>query len=235
MMEPIEKKSIFIKPSLQHRMQSSHQPEKKKQKISIKWDEVTIAEHDKERGSRQKIDEAPTPFRYGSESDQSEAESGSSDGEHLTRRRKVSAGSFDQANPDPDTVTNTANNSQAASHLAHKYAQHSVLYQWEAVHAKLTYEKHLQEQQQLQQQQLSSQTSQIPTEAITVLSVTYNKIKDIIELIGQLHQATRKPVDPLPILPGSDMTPFLTQQKYKAGLLLANLNWQSPIFRFAIR
>jgi hypothetical protein len=51
-MEPIEKKSIFIKPSLQHRMQSSHQPEKKKQKISIKWDEVTIAEHDKERGSR---------------------------------------------------------------------------------------------------------------------------------------------------------------------------------------
>lgn len=102
---------------------------------------------------RQKIDEAPTPFRYGSESDQSEAESGSSDGEHLTRRRKVSAGSFDQANPDPDTVTNTANNSQAASHLAHKYAQHSVLYQWEAVHAKLTYEKHLQEQQQLQQQQ----------------------------------------------------------------------------------
>jgi len=91
------------------------------------------------------------------------------------------------------------------------------------------------ELQQLQQQQLSSQTSQIPTEAITVLSVTYNKIKDIIELIGQLHQATRKPVDPLPILPGSDMTPFLTQQKYKAGLLLANLNWQSPIFRFAIR
>lgn len=108
---------------------------------------------------RQKIDEAPTPFRYGSESDQSEAESGSSDGEHLTRRRKVSAGSFDQANPDPDTVTNTANNSQAASHLAQKYAQHSVLYQWEAVHAKLTYEKHLQDleqQQQQQQQQLSN-------------------------------------------------------------------------------
>lgn len=51
MMEPIEKKSIFLKPSLQHRMQASHQPDKKKQKI-IKWDEVTIAEHDKERGSR---------------------------------------------------------------------------------------------------------------------------------------------------------------------------------------
>ena len=91
------------------------------------------------------------------------------------------------------------------------------------------------ELQQLQQQQLSKQSTQIPTEAITVLSVTYNKIKDIIELIGQLHLATRKPVDPLPILPGSDMTPFLTQQKFKAGLLLANLNWHSPIFRFAIR
>ncbi|MDE9537448.1 hypothetical protein KKI91_23010, partial [Xenorhabdus bovienii] len=72
-------------------------------------------------------------------------------------------------------------------------------------------------------------------EAITVLRVTYNKIRDIIEVVSQLHLATQKPVDPLPILPGSDMTPFLTQQKYKAGLLLANLRWQSPIFRFAIR
>eukprot|EP01032_Pedospumella_encystans_P000441 gene441-508_t len=52
----------------------------KKQKIQ--WDEETIAEHDKERGSRQKIDEAPTPFRYQSESDQSECES---DGERLAR------------------------------------------------------------------------------------------------------------------------------------------------------
>lgn len=71
-MEPIEKKSgIFLKPSLQYRnhhhhhnnaqyqnqsqQQSPHSPpsshEKKKQKI-IKWDEITIAEHDKERGSR---------------------------------------------------------------------------------------------------------------------------------------------------------------------------------------
>ncbi|WP_343583112.1 FUSC family membrane protein [Herbaspirillum sp.] len=72
-------------------------------------------------------------------------------------------------------------------------------------------------------------------EALTVLRVTYNKIRDISELIGQLHQATHNPVDPLPILPGSDMTPFLTQQKFKFNMLLVNLRWQSPIFRFAIR
>ena len=30
----------------------------------IKWDEVTIAEHDKERGTRQVIDEPPTPFAH---------------------------------------------------------------------------------------------------------------------------------------------------------------------------
>ena len=34
----------------------------------IKWDEETIAEHDKERGTRQKIDEPPTPYAYGTES-----------------------------------------------------------------------------------------------------------------------------------------------------------------------
>lgn len=90
-------------------------------------------------------------------------------------------------------------------------------------------------QYELQQLQQDSLAGHIPDEAITVLRVTYNKIRDIIELISQLHLATQKPVDPLPILPGSDMTPFFTQQKYKAGLLLSNLRWQSPIFRFSIR
>ena len=33
----------------------------------IKWDEEVIAEHDKERGARQKIDEPPTPFAYESD------------------------------------------------------------------------------------------------------------------------------------------------------------------------
>jgi len=84
-------------------------------------------------------------------------------------------------------------------------------------------------QYELQQLQQDSLAGQIPDEAITVLRVTYNKIRDIIELIAQLHLATQKPVDPIPLLPGSDMTPFLTQQKYKASLLIANLRWQSPI------
>ena len=43
-------------------------------KRSIKWDEEVISEHDKERGTRQKIDEPPTPFQYGS-ADHSDAES----------------------------------------------------------------------------------------------------------------------------------------------------------------
>ena len=33
----------------------------------VKWDEVTIAEHDKERGTRQKIEEPPTPYHYDSD------------------------------------------------------------------------------------------------------------------------------------------------------------------------
>jgi hypothetical protein len=51
-------------------------PVKRRSRV-IKWDEETIAEHDKERGTRQRIDEPPTPYRYYSESetDQSEAES----------------------------------------------------------------------------------------------------------------------------------------------------------------
>lgn len=34
--------------------------------VHITWDEQTIAEHDKLRGTRQKIDEPSTPFHYGS-------------------------------------------------------------------------------------------------------------------------------------------------------------------------
>ncbi|MBP0597042.1 FUSC family protein [Herbaspirillum sp. LeCh32-8] len=85
------------------------------------------------------------------------------------------------------------------------------------------------------QQMAQPGPNQASEEALTILRVTYNKIRDIIELIGQLHQATQNPVDPIPILPGSDMTPFLTQQKFKFNMLLVNMRWQSPIFRFAIR
>ncbi|MDY7578397.1 FUSC family membrane protein [Herbaspirillum sp. RTI4] len=88
---------------------------------------------------------------------------------------------------------------------------------------------------ELQQLQQDALAGRIPEEAVTLLRLTYDKIVDIIDFIGQLHLATQKPVDPLPILPGVDMTPFLTQQKFKAGMLIAQLRWESPVFRFALR
>lgn len=37
-----------------------------RREVHISWDEPTIAEHDKLRGTRQKIDEPSTPYHYGS-------------------------------------------------------------------------------------------------------------------------------------------------------------------------
>jgi uncharacterized membrane protein YccC len=50
-----------------------------------------------------------------------------------------------------------------------------------------------------------------------------------------LHRATQSPKGELPEMLGTDMTPFLTQQKYQLGVLISNLRWQSPVFRFALR
>lgn len=73
--------------------------------------------------SRQKIDEAPTPFRYQSESDQSEAES-NSDGERLAKKFISKDNSPSHLNP---------------------FTTNNVCDSWETVHAKLQYEKHLQD------------------------------------------------------------------------------------------
>lgn len=73
---------------------------------------------------RQKIDEAPTPYRYMSESDQSDG----SDGEYLSRRRRSSdssSGSF--------IFPNTGKSCGGIQDS------------WEAFTAKLHYEKHLQD------------------------------------------------------------------------------------------
>jgi uncharacterized membrane protein YccC len=72
-------------------------------------------------------------------------------------------------------------------------------------------------------------------QALTVLRAAYNKLRIVIDTIGQLHLATQNQTKPLPILPGADLTPFLSKQKYEFGVLFANLNWQSPTFRFALR
>lgn len=72
-------------------------------------------------------------------------------------------------------------------------------------------------------------------EASAVLRAAYNKLCTFVETIAQLHAATQNHSGALPILPGADMTPFLTKQKYEFRALLDNLSWQSPTFRFSLR
>lgn len=58
-----------VKPALKHSEADSSQGKSKKARIGgIQWDEPTIAEHDKERGTRMKIEEPDTPFNHCSES-----------------------------------------------------------------------------------------------------------------------------------------------------------------------
>ncbi|SPA12667.1 conserved hypothetical protein, DUF893 COG1289; putative TRANSMEMBRANE PROTEIN [Cupriavidus taiwanensis] len=71
--------------------------------------------------------------------------------------------------------------------------------------------------------------------AMTALVETLDMMRGAITLIGQLHEASRTPVEPAKVLPGSDMTPFLTRQKYELSVLRDNLKWRSPAFRFALR
>ncbi|MEB0011089.1 FUSC family membrane protein [Glaciimonas sp. Gout2] len=88
---------------------------------------------------------------------------------------------------------------------------------------------------ELQQLQQDSLAGKIPEAAMDLIRVTYNKIRDTVDMIDELHRATQGAHGELPDMLGADMTPFLTQQKYQLGVLLANLRWQSPAFRFALR
>lgn len=72
-------------------------------------------------------------------------------------------------------------------------------------------------------------------DAQAALRATANKIGDVIAMIGRLHAASQAPQGALPMVAHADMTPFLTQQRYSIGLLLDNLRWSSPVFRFALR
>jgi uncharacterized membrane protein YccC len=72
-------------------------------------------------------------------------------------------------------------------------------------------------------------------EAQAVLRATSNKIRATIAVIARLHAASQAPHGVLPLAPDADLTPFLTQQRYNIGLLVANLRWTSPTFRFALR
>lgn len=71
--------------------------------------------------------------------------------------------------------------------------------------------------------------------AMTAAVETLDMIKGAIVLVEQLHEASRTPVEPSKVLPGPDMTPFLTRQRYELKVLRDNLNWKSPAFRFALR
>ncbi|MDP3669491.1 MAG: FUSC family membrane protein [Telluria sp.] len=72
-------------------------------------------------------------------------------------------------------------------------------------------------------------------EARAVLHAAVTKANEIIRTIARMHSATQAPAAVLPIVSGSDLTPFLTQQRYGLGILLSNLRWTSPTFRFALR
>lgn len=72
-------------------------------------------------------------------------------------------------------------------------------------------------------------------DAQAALRATVNKIREVIAMIERLRAASREAYGTLPMVPESDLTPFLTQQRYSIGILLANLRWSSPIFRFALR
>jgi uncharacterized membrane protein YccC len=72
-------------------------------------------------------------------------------------------------------------------------------------------------------------------DAKAVLRATFNKIREMIAMIARLHAASLAPQGGLPMAANADLTPFLTQQRYSIGILLANLRWRSPTFRYALR
>jgi uncharacterized membrane protein YccC len=75
-------------------------------------------------------------------------------------------------------------------------------------------------------------------DAQVALRATVGKIGEVIAMIGRLHAASQARAlseRALPMVPHSDRTPFLTQQRYSIGILLSNLRWSSPVFRFALR
>jgi len=95
-----------------------------------KWDEETIAEHDKERGTRQKIDEPPTPYRY--------SESSDSD--------RGSESEWEKGSPIADPSASLGMAAELISPPYHVSGPTlSVADNWEALQAKLNYHQQLQE------------------------------------------------------------------------------------------
>jgi uncharacterized membrane protein YccC len=98
------------------------------------------------------------------------------------------------------------------------------------------YQKELQTLEALLRQLPAGEGEDFDAQAL--LRATANKIGEVIAMIGRLHAASQpRALDQsaLPMVPHTDMTPFLTQQRYGLGMLVANLRWSSPVFRFALR
>jgi uncharacterized membrane protein YccC len=72
-------------------------------------------------------------------------------------------------------------------------------------------------------------------DAKAVLRAASNNIRETIAMIARLHAASQAPHGALPMPLDADLTPFLTQQRYSIGILLSNLRWSSPTFRYALR
>eukprot|EP01041_Mallomonas_annulata_P006321 gene6321-12791_t len=91
----------------------------KDKKTKIKWDEDVIQEHNKERGTRQKIDEPPTPYRYGSDSELS------------TSEHENETESTEKIHVSPKSTTG--------------FKLNEIKDHWENIHAKLNYHEQLQQ------------------------------------------------------------------------------------------
>lgn len=103
-------------------------------------------------------------------------------------------------------------------------------------HSEINYQQEMEAvERSVARLELDSREGKLPEEALTSLRSSVNKIRDVIDMIAQLHLATQAPVAPMPVTPDADLTPFLTQQKYALGVMWSNMKWTSPTFRFSLR
>ncbi|HEV7813752.1 MAG TPA: FUSC family membrane protein [Janthinobacterium sp.] len=105
-----------------------------------------------------------------------------------------------------------------------------------ASHASIGYEAEMRiVDNELKALALRRQAGEATQEAQAVLRAQRNKIQAIIQAIAALHLATQKVSDTALVWEGAAVLPFLSQQSYDIRLLLSNLNFEAPIFRFALR
>lgn len=122
---------------------SSPLREGKRSSRNIKWDEDTIAEHDKERGTRQKIDEPPTPYRYQSGSDRSDSGESAGEGDDSFHRSGEDACDGGGGNAKMVASSAASMSSTPGAYSGTQQDNRATL-DWSTLHAKLHYERQLQ-------------------------------------------------------------------------------------------